>query len=170
MPLPKDTDGTREGALVSSGFLARETEPCGTWAVGQSSANASGLFYRLHMASVTSPPWLKQPVVGVMPSGRWLPESGKYLRLPYNQERCESSQEISGVCEDTEICCSLQKAGWGLVLFISFLLFSLLSLSREWWKSNSEENVAGRRDCNSCSGSGAGALTLDIFMNWRIQL
>lgn len=85
-----------------------------------------------------------------------LPESEEVPRLPYSQERCESPQEI---------CCSLQNTGCGLVLFVSFPLFSLLTLSQELWKSNSEEKVMGRRDCNSWSDSGAGALTLNIFMN-----
>lgn len=106
-------------------FLVRETEPCGTWAVGQSSTEAEGLFCRPHTAKVTSLPWLKHPMLGVMTTGRWpvLPESAEFPRLPYSQERCESSQEISGACEDTEICCSLQKTGWGLALFVSLLYF-----------------------------------------------
>lgn len=170
MPCPRTQTGLGKEPWWVQVSLVREIEPCGTWAVGQSNTEADGLFCRLRIASVTSPPRLKQPVLGVMPTGRWsmLPESGDYPRLPYSQERWESSQ-ISGACEDTEICCSLQKTGWRLILFVLFRLFSLLTLSRELWKSNSEENVMGRRDCNSYSDSGAGALTLNIFMNWRIQ-
>lgn len=171
MPLPRTWMELGTKPWWAQVSLVRETELCGTRAAGQSNTKAESLFCRLHIANATSPPQLKHPVLGVMTTGRWpmLPESEEFPRLPCSQERCESSQEISGACEDTEICCSLQKTGWGLVLFVSFLLFSLLTLNRELWKSNSEEKVMGRRDCYSCSDSGACTLTLDIFMNWRIQ-